>query len=105
MANIITEFEEQGYPMLDHFTGLKPYDPNNRFQQAKVALSKLPPGLSHFYIHPSLDTPEARANSRDWQARVADYDVFMDELMRNFISDVGIHLIGYRHLLHQMPGK
>lgn len=74
-------------------------------EQAKHALVSLPEDLSHFYIHPSLDTPEARAIFPDWQARVADYEVFMDEQMREFISDKGIQVIGYRPLLHQMPGK
>lgn len=103
MANIIKEFEEQGYPMLDHFTGLKLNDPTNRMAQAQHALADLPPGLSHFYIHPSKDTPEARAISPDWQARVADFEVFKNELMRDFLKEVGIHLIGYRALLEHMP--
>jgi predicted glycoside hydrolase/deacetylase ChbG (UPF0249 family) len=103
MANIISEFEEQSYPMLDHFTGLKLHDHTNRMAQAKQALSNLPPGLSHFYIHPSKDTPEARAISPDWQARVADYGVFMDEEIRDFLKEESIQVIGYRVIQEMMP--
>jgi hypothetical protein len=103
MATIIENYEEQGYPMLDHFTGLKLNDPTNRMQQAKQALANLPTGLSHFYIHPSKDTPETRAISPDWQGRVADYDVFMDEQMIDFLKEEGFQVIGYRALLDLMP--
>lgn len=103
MATIIENYEEQGYPMLDHFTGLKLNDPTNRMQQAKQALANLPTGLSHFYIHPSKDTPEARAISPDWQGRVADFDVFMDVQMSEFLKNEGFQVIGYRALLDLMP--
>jgi hypothetical protein len=105
MANIVKGFEDQGYPMLDHFTGLKLHDHTNRMAQAKKALTDLPPGLSHFHIHPSKDTPEARAISPDWRGRVADYEVFMDGQMRDILQEEGIQLIGYRALLEQMPGR
>ncbi|MBW6474295.1 MAG: polysaccharide deacetylase family protein, partial [Anaerolineaceae bacterium] len=103
MASIISKYEEQGYPMLDYFTGLKLHDPNNRSQQAKVALSKLPPGLSHFYLHPSKDTPEARAISPDWRGRVADYETFMQADMKDFLKNEGIQVIGYRAIQEMMP--
>jgi hypothetical protein len=105
MATIIENYEEQGYPMLDHFTGLKLHDHTNRMEQAKQALTDLPPGLSHFYIHPSKDTPETRAISPDWQGRVADFDVFMEEQMSEYLKNEGFQVIGYRALLDLMPGK
>jgi len=71
--------------------------------QAKQALTNLPPGLSHFYIHPSKDTPEARAISPDWQGRVADYEVFKNEQIRDFLKKEAIQVIGYRTLFEQMP--
>lgn len=103
MANIISEFEEQGYPMLDHFTGLKLHDHTNRMAQAQQALADLPRGLSHFYIHPSKDTPEARAISPDWQARVADYETLMQADLKDFLKNEGIQVIGYRAIQEMMP--
>jgi predicted glycoside hydrolase/deacetylase ChbG (UPF0249 family) len=103
MAKIVQDYENQGYPMLDHFTGLKLHDHTNRMAQTKQALADLPPGLSHFYIHPSKDTPEARAISPDWQARVSDYEVFMDEKLRDFLKEAGIQVIGYRVIQEMMP--
>ena len=89
--------------MLDHFTGLKLHDHTNRMAQAKQALADLPPGLSHFYIHPSLDTPEARAISPDWQGRVADYETFLNPELGNFLKNEGIQVIGYRVIQETMP--
>jgi hypothetical protein len=47
-------------------------------------LPNLPPGLSRFYIHLSLNTSEAHTVSPDGQTSVADYAVFMDEPMGDF---------------------
>ncbi|PKO07206.1 MAG: hypothetical protein CVU41_02685 [Chloroflexi bacterium HGW-Chloroflexi-3] len=91
--------------MLDHFTWLKLHDHTKHMEQAKHALVSLPEGLSHFYIHPSLDTPEARAIFPDWQARVADFEVFMNEGMRFFLKNEGIQVIGYRPIMGCLPGK
>ncbi|HSF83135.1 MAG TPA: hypothetical protein VLA49_17995, partial [Anaerolineales bacterium] len=58
----------------------------------------LPPGLTHFIIHPSIDTPELRAITPDWPSRVANYETFMRQELQDFIKNEGIHLIGYRQI-------
>jgi len=100
---LIAGLEGMGIPLLDGLSGLELVDPNNRFDQAKAALLALKPGITHFIIHPSKDTPELRNITDSWACRVADYQTFMDEKTRQFIKDQGIHIIGYRALKELMP--
>jgi predicted glycoside hydrolase/deacetylase ChbG (UPF0249 family) len=103
LAEIVDEFEQRGFPMLDSFSGLKLTVASQRLEQATQALGTLPAGIHHFYIHPSLDTPEARAISPDWQGRVADYETFLLPELKDFLKKEGIQLIGYRAIQELMP--
>jgi predicted glycoside hydrolase/deacetylase ChbG (UPF0249 family) len=97
-ASYVNYIEEQGIPMIDYVSGLYLDQPQNRLEQAKKVLSVLPAGISHFIIHPSKDTPELRAITPDWQCRVADYNTFLEEDLRKYINDIGLHVIGYQSL-------
>jgi predicted glycoside hydrolase/deacetylase ChbG (UPF0249 family) len=97
-AILINELDEMGIPLVDNVVGLDLNNPENRINQVKQAMSALPPGITHFILHPSVDTPELRAITPDWQSRVADYLTFMDDEIRDFISDIGLHVIGYQIL-------
>ena len=82
---------------IDHIVGLRLDEPVNRMAQAKKALSALKPGLTHFVIHPAVDTAELRvATPRTWECRVLDFQVFKTEELHSFVRQQGIHLIGYR---------
>jgi chitin disaccharide deacetylase len=100
---MIHTLEEMGMPLLDGLTGLQLVDATDRFQQAKQALRALKPGLTHFIIHPSKDTPELRQIMPTWACRVADYETFMSEATREFIRQEGIQVIGYQALKDLMP--
>ena len=67
------------------------------------AFSDLQPGITHFIIHPSKDTPELRAITPDWRCRAADYQDFINEELRRHIQKIGVHVIGYRALKELMP--
>ncbi len=97
----VTALEEEGVPLFDSVTGLHLDTPEDRMAQAKAALRSLPPGLTHFIIHPSKDTPELRAITPDWRGRVADYETFMREELAAFIRNCGLHVIGYRALMNE----
>jgi chitin disaccharide deacetylase len=97
-ALLINELDEMGIPLVDNVVGLDLNNSENRINQAKQALNTLPSGITHFIIHPSIDTPELRAIAPDWQSRVADYHTFMNDEIRVLISDIGIHVIGYELL-------
>lgn len=90
-------FEEQGLPTIDHMIGM-PLDGDKTLDLVKERFAALQPGITHFVIHPACDTPELRAIAPDWSARVADYELFMSEDLRQFVRDQQIHIIGYRAL-------
>lgn len=102
-AKMVSQLEEAGMPLLDNMFQMNLEQPEDRLDQVKAAMKKIKPGVTHFIIHPSADTPELRAICHDWPCRVADYQTFQDERLRTFIKDSGLHIIGYRDLQNLMP--
>ena len=102
-AQFVGQLEAQGVPLLDHVVAL-PLDeePGDRLALAKQTLDGLPPGLTHFILHPATDAPELRAITRAWRSRVADYETFRSEALRDHVRAAGIQVIGYRALGHLM---
>jgi hypothetical protein len=95
---ITTMLEEQGIPLIDQISFMPLDQPSGQIDTAKKILSELPQGITHFILHPSIDSPEIRAIAGDWQSRVANYQTFMSSEIKNFIRDSGIQVIGYRQL-------
>jgi predicted glycoside hydrolase/deacetylase ChbG (UPF0249 family) len=104
-AQFVGELEAQGVPLLDHLVGLPlEEEPGDRLAVAKEELGALPPGLTHFIIHPAADTPELRAITTSWRSRVADYETFRSEELRAWVQDEGLHVVGYRALRDLLRG-
>ena len=103
MARLSRQLEDDGVPLLDNIAMLPLDAPDDRIGQAKRMFESLPPGLTHFIIHPAHDTPELRAIAADWPSRVADYQAFMSEELRTRVRSSGIQVIGYRALQELMP--
>ena len=99
----MAELEEQGIPLIDHLIGMPLNDPVDRLERTKQVLANLQPGLTHFIIHPSKDTPELRAITPDWACRAADYQTFTSQVMGDFMMTSGLNVIGYRHLQQILP--
>jgi predicted glycoside hydrolase/deacetylase ChbG (UPF0249 family) len=97
------QLEDAGQPLLDALVGMPLDSDENRMERTRQALSALPPGLTHFIIHPSKDTPELRAITPDWRCRVADYQDFLKDELRQYIREIGLHVIGYRTLKELLP--
>jgi predicted glycoside hydrolase/deacetylase ChbG (UPF0249 family) len=98
-TQFIGQLEAQGLPLLDNLVALPLDQPEDRVKMAKEALESLKPGVTHFIIHPALDTPELRAiTPASWQSRVADYQAFTSTELANHVRDSGLHVIGYRAL-------
>jgi hypothetical protein len=96
---LLHTLEERGVPLIDALSGLSlSADPALRMEEARAALAALKPGITHFIIHPALDTPELRAITRDWPCRAADCATFAKKELRDFIRSQGIYVIGYREL-------
>ncbi len=102
-AVFVQHLEEGGQPLLDAIGGMQLDTDQDRLELTKKAFSDLQPGITHFIIHPSKDTPELRAITPDWRCRVADYQDFMNEDLRRHIQAIGVHVIGYRALKELMP--
>jgi hypothetical protein len=92
-----------GMARLDNIAMLPLDAPDDRIGQAKRMFESLPPGLTHFIIHPSHDMPELRAIAADWPSRVADYQAFISEELCAYVRSIGIQVIGYRALQELMP--
>jgi len=97
-AAILQQLEADGLPMLDGLSSLPLDHANDHIGLAKKLLSEIPTGITHVLFHPSIDTPELRAIAPDWRARVANYNAFMSQEVKDFIKNSGIQMIGYRKL-------
>jgi len=104
-ARAMERLEAEGFPLLDNLAGMPLDRDEDRLACAKRALSGLPPGITHFIIHPAKDGPEIRAIAKDWRYRTADYATFLDEDIGRHIASIGLHVIGYRDLKALLPGR
>jgi predicted glycoside hydrolase/deacetylase ChbG (UPF0249 family) len=95
---ILEQLEAQGRPMLDALVGMPLDHDEDHLGLAKKLLDEIPAGITHFLMHPSVDTPELRAIAPDWRARVANYNAFMNPEMKTYLKNSGLQLIGYRAL-------
>jgi predicted glycoside hydrolase/deacetylase ChbG (UPF0249 family) len=99
----IAGWEKQGLPVFDHLREM-PLNgqATNRLDLTTNLFDELPPGLTYLITHPATDTPELRAITPDWRARVADFDTFRDDRLARHLRRHGIHVIGWRPLLELM---
>lgn len=105
LVRMIDVIEDQGMPFLDHIVGMPLDRPEQRFAQLIAAYDALQPGVTHFIIHPSTDTPEARATYPDLASRIGDYQTHLDQRVREHLARRGIQTLGYRQLRDLMRGR
>ena len=101
-APIMDLLEDMGVPMVDGILAMPLEHGDNHIGVAKKLFGEVPVGITHFILHPSVDTPELRAIAPDWQARVANYNAFMSDELKKFIEGEDIKLIGYRQIRDAM---
>ena len=102
---IMQQLESMGVPMLEGIVALPLEHDQDHLGLAKKLLSEVPVGITHFILHPSIDTLELRAICPDWQARVANYNAFMSDDLKQFIEQEDIKLIGYRQIRDAMRNE
>ena len=95
-VGLTRSLEESGFPLIDAIEYMPLDDPADQINLAKHKLAALEPGVTHFLMHPAIDTPELRAMAPDWPSRVANYEAFISREVRQFLRDSGIQVIGYR---------
>ena len=103
VCQISEQLEKMEFPLLDNIRAMSLQDPDNRLERVKEEFNNLPPGITHFIIHPSVDSQEIRAIAPDWRCRVGDYEVFRNDSLLKFLNNEGIHRIGYLALKDLMP--
>lgn len=104
-APIMEMLEGIGVPTMDGVLAMPLDQPNGQMETAKKLLGSLPVGITHFILHPSIDTPELRAIAPDWESRVANYETFMSDELKKFIESENIKPIGYRAIRDAMRGS
>jgi predicted glycoside hydrolase/deacetylase ChbG (UPF0249 family) len=97
-APIMQQLEKMGVPMVNGLLSMPLNEPeeSTQMETAKDLLGNLPVGITHFVLHPSIDTIELRSIALDWESRVANYNVFMSDELKMFLENEDVRLIGYR---------
>lgn len=95
---IMQQLLDLGVPMLEGFISMPLMEPKGQLETAKEHLGSLPQGITHFILHPSIDTAELRSIAPDWESRVENYKTFMSDELKKFIESEDITLIGYRQI-------
>jgi predicted glycoside hydrolase/deacetylase ChbG (UPF0249 family) len=92
--------EDEGVLFADRCASLSLLHP----RQALIdLLSDLQPGVTEVTLRPAIDTPELRAITTDWQDRVSDHTLLVDDGgMPEIIAQAGVTLIGFRSLRDAM---
>lgn len=103
-APITQQLENLGLLLMDGVLMMPLDEPGEQKQMeiAKNLLGNLPVGITHFILHPSIDTVELRAVTPDWESRVANYNTFMNDGLKKFIESEDIKPIGYRQIRDAM---
>jgi len=101
-APAIDALEGIGVPMVDGIFSMPLEHGDDHIEVAKRLFDEVPIGITHFILHPSIDTSELRAIAPDWRARVANYNAFMSDELKKFIEGADIKLIGYRDIRDAM---
>ncbi|GGR18776.1 polysaccharide deacetylase family protein [Deinococcus ruber] len=98
-----TYLETRGLPLVDHLVSL-PHDVGgDHAALTRQMLAELPPGLTHFILHPAKDTPELRAITSGWAGRVANYEAFCNRALLDDVRRSGVQVISYRDLQTLLP--
>lgn len=105
VETLLINLEEQGIPLSDHLRSIPLDQPDDRYTQAIKIFENLPPGITHFIIHPAEETPELKAITPDWASRVGDFNLFRDKAIHDYLKNKGIHTIGYKDMKSVLPNS
>jgi predicted glycoside hydrolase/deacetylase ChbG (UPF0249 family) len=97
--------EEAGLPILDEIV-FETLDHPGETKEAyyRQLFADLKPGVTHFIIHPACASDEMAAIAEDAASRARDYELFRDGSMREYVSGLGVRLIGYREVRDALRG-
>lgn len=73
-----------------------PEDDYGSFKKYYLSLiERCPEGVSELFLHPCIETPDLKAINRNWQKRVWEYRLMLDDEVLAFIQREGIELGSY----------
>jgi hypothetical protein len=91
--------DEAGMPILDEIV-FETLDHPKETKEGyyRQLFADLKPGVTHFIIHPARGSDEMAAIAEDAASRARDYELFRDGSMREYLSGLGVRVIGYREI-------
>ena len=95
---LAAQIEARGLPLMDGIMMMPLDQPKGQMEVVKQMVAALPVGITHFILHPAVNSPEVQAACPDWESRVANYETLMDPAFKQVLIDEGVKPIGYRHL-------
>lgn len=89
-----------GIGILDHLcshtVALTPSDSYETFRDYYLNLIRnARPGITEIYLHPAKETEELKAITSNWQRRVWEYRLMLDDMVMKTIESEGIKLVGW----------
>lgn len=97
---LLTSLEESGVPLIDYMVIDTGGEYPDKVHYYCERLKEIKPGLTHFLFHPAKMSPELQGitdvESASW--RNQDYETFTDKHLRECITEMDIHVIGYRRI-------
>ena len=87
---------EEGVTFPDHLVAVRETGSRRAIERAVYDLR---PGVTELYVRPAVDTPELRAMTPDWAARVDDHDLVVnDHSLATMLERAEATLVGFRAL-------
>ncbi|MGC9399165.1 MAG: polysaccharide deacetylase family protein [Anaerolineae bacterium] len=102
LTALLDQLAAQGLPILDDLKTVPLDQHEGRLESTLALLESVEPGITYFILHPAVDTPELRAITPHWQARVGDYEAFTSDALRRYLEESDLHIIQYRALRDAM---
>ncbi|MEW6235141.1 MAG: polysaccharide deacetylase family protein [Candidatus Omnitrophota bacterium] len=98
LVQISDTLQKQGVPLLDALYSIKntPVEEAENFYRNLIA--DLKPGVSELIIHPSKESDELQAITGSHKQRNADFKIFTNPGMKQYIESQGVRLIGWKDL-------
>jgi predicted glycoside hydrolase/deacetylase ChbG (UPF0249 family) len=99
LGNVSAAADQMGIGILDRLC-FHPFDltPNDTYETVRDYYLNLirntRPGITEIFLHPAKETEELKAICHDWQKRVWEYRLMLDDLVIKTIEAEGIKLVG-----------
>jgi predicted glycoside hydrolase/deacetylase ChbG (UPF0249 family) len=91
--------EREGFVLLDRLvTGVPGRSVEERRASYRQFLRELKPGVTKLIVHLSMNDPEIRAVTNNWEQRWADFQFWTSTEARSLLNELGIKPITYREI-------